>query len=159
MAHSPLFRVHETMACVVCISMLLWYISNIIWFMLYDSRSPVRMVDDGLTSTIHTTSGGQIRNHKFVAWTGYKTSFQTMESHNINGKITHVNITKSIIFQFFIHLASFVVAILVKFLHFASPFVPNLEAESMVPELTTRDCEHSWWYLLTIKTSPTTPKM
>ena len=59
-----------------------------------------------------------------------------------------VNITNPIIFQFFIHITSFVVAILVKFNCFTSPFVSNFEAKSVVPELTTRDSEHCWWSLL-----------
>ena len=31
---------------------------------------------------------------------------------------------------------------------FSSTFVPDLEANSVVPELTTRDEEHCWWSLL-----------
>ena len=50
--------------------------------------------------------------------------------------------------QFFICLPSLFVAILVKFYCFRSPFVPNLEAKSMVRELTTTDSEHCWWSLL-----------
>ena len=47
----------------------------------------------------------------------------------------YVNIAKSTIFQFFIHLTRFVVAISVKFYCFTRPF----DAKSVVPELTTRD--------------------
>ena len=49
----------------------------------------------------------------------------------------HMDITISIIFQSFMHLTSFVFAILVKF-YFVSPFVPILDATSLVPQLTTR---------------------
>ena len=62
--------------------------------------------------------------------------------------IHHVNITKPIKIQFFIHLTSFVAAILVKSYCFTSPFVPNPEAKSVVPVLTTRDSEHCWRSLL-----------
>ena len=55
---------------------------------------------------------------------------------------------KPIIFHFSIHLTIFVVAILVKFYCFTNPFVPNLEAKSVIPELTTRDIKYSWWSLL-----------
>ena len=51
-------------------------------------------------------------------------------------------------FQLFIHLTSFVVAISIKFYCFISPFLPSLEAKSMVPELTTRGSDHCWWSLL-----------
>ena len=80
------------------------------------------------------------------------------ENHNIKSKSTqnlynknvwHVNITKPIIFRVFIHLTSVVVVILVKLFCFTSPFVTKLDAKSVVPELTTRDSEHSWWSLLT----------
>ena len=33
---------------------------------------------------------------------------------------------------------------------FTSPIVPNLEAKSVAPELTTRDSEHCWWSLLCV---------
>ena len=56
-----------------------------------------------------------------------------------------MNTTKPVIFQFFVHLISFVVAVLVKFYCFTSLFVPYLEAKSVVPELATRDSEHCWW--------------
>ena len=76
------------------------------------------------------------------------------ENQNIKSKLVqklndeniwHVNITKRIIFQFFIDLDSFVVAVLVKFYCFTSQFVPNLEAKSVVPELATRYIMHCWW--------------
>ena len=57
-------------------------------------------------------------------------------------------ITKPITFQFFIHLTSFVVSILVKFFSFTSRFEPKHEAKLVVPELATRDFEHCWWSLL-----------
>ena len=57
-------------------------------------------------------------------------------------KMNVVNKTKPVIFQFFIHITRFVVTILVKFYRFTSPLVPDLEAKSVVPELTTRDNEH-----------------
>ena len=76
-----------------------------------------------------TVSGGHIRNHQLVSWTGYKTSLQTLcntcikENHNLKSKLSpklsddenvrHVNITNSV-----------------------------------VPELTTRDKEYGWWSLL-----------
>ena len=80
------------------------------------------------------------------------------ENHDIKGKLAQklydeniwlVNITKPFIFQFFLHLTSFVVvAILIKFYCLRSPFVPNLEAKSVFPKSTTRDSEHCWWSLL-----------
>ena len=72
------------------------------------------------------------------------------ENHNIKDKLAqklcgekvcHVNITKSIIFQFF------VVAILLRSYCFTSPFVPNIAGKSLVPDLTTRDSDHCWWSL------------
>ena len=42
------------------------------------------------------------------------------------------------------------VHIMAKFYCFSSSFVPDLEANFVVPELTTRDKEHCWWSLLTI---------
>ena len=57
---------------------------------------------------------------------------------NYDDNTRHVNATKAIIFQFFIHLAR-IVFYLVKFHCFKNPFVPNLEAKSMVTELTTID--------------------
>ena len=58
--------------------------------------------------------------------------------------IWYVNITKAIIFQFSIHITSVVLAILAKFYCFTSPFVPNLEAKSVVPATITRNSEHCW---------------
>ena len=55
----------------------------------------------------------------------------------------HVNITKPIIYRFFMHLTSFVVYILVKFYWFTNPLYSILR-----PELTNRDSEHYWWSLL-----------
>ena len=84
------------------------------------------------------------------------------ENHNIkskltlkpyNGNVWHVNITKPIIFRIFIHLTSLLVVILVKFYCFTIPYVPELEAKSVVPELTIRDSEHCWWFPLTTHTA------
>ena len=61
--------------------------------------------------------------------------------------IWHVNITKPIIFQFFI--LQFV-AILVTSLSCTSPFVPKLLAKSMAPECITTDYEHYWWTFLKV---------
>ena len=105
-------------------------------------------------------SGGPVRNHQSVPRTGYKIVFRqwkinenqyiisTFTHKSYDANICHVNIIKPIIFQLFVHLTSFVVYILIKFYCFASRFVPNLEAKSMVPKLTTRDSEHCWWSLL-----------
>ena len=60
------------------------------------------------------------------------------------------HITNPIIFQFFRNLATIDVAILIKSSCFTSQFVPNLEAKSVVPELSTRDSEHCWWSLLCV---------
>ena len=46
-----------------------------------------------------------------------------------------MNATKSTIFQFFMHLTRFVVAILVKSYCFTSPSVPRLEAKSVIPSI------------------------
>ena len=69
------------------------------------------------------------------------------------GKHWHVNIAKPIIFPFFIHLISFVVAISVKFYCFYKPIVPNLKAESEVPELATRESEHLLMALIELQFS------
>ena len=78
------------------------------------------------------------------------------ENHKIKSKLVqkvhdenvrHVNITKAIMFQYFIHLTMFVIAILVKFYCLRSPLVSNLEGKSVVPQLTIRDSEHCWWSL------------
>ena len=78
------------------------------------------------------------------------------ENHNIrselsqkiyNENIWNVDITKAIIFRFFIHFTS-VVVILVKFYCFTSLFVLKLEVKSVVPELTTSDSEQRWMSLL-----------
>ena len=53
-----------------------------------------------------------------------------------------------------LHTLNFVVAISVKFFCFTRPFVPNLEAKSVVPELTTRDSDHWWWSLLATTFTP-----
>ena len=79
------------------------------------------------------------------------------ENHNIKRKLAQIlhdeniwlaDITKPNIFQFFMCLTSFVVAILIKFYCFISPFVPSLDAKSVISELTTRDSERCWWALL-----------
>ena len=57
-------------------------------------------------------------------------------------KICEYNKTNN--FQLFIHLTRFVVDILVKFYCFPSQFVPNLEAKSVVPGVTTRDWFCGW---------------
>ena len=64
------------------------------------------------------------------------------------GNIWHI--TKRIIFGFFIQLTSFIVAILVKFYCFISPFAPNIEAKSVVPELIINGSVHCWWSLLSL---------
>ena len=43
---------------------------------------------------------------------------------------------------------AFLIFILVKFYCFTSSFVPNIEAKSVVLELTTRDSEYCCWFLL-----------
>ena len=53
-----------------------------------------------------------------------------------------------------LHTLNCVVAISVKFFCFTRPFVPNLEAKSVVPELTTRDSDHWWWSLLATTFTP-----
>ena len=53
--------------------------------------------------------------------------------------------------QFFKHLTSFIVAILVKFYCITGLFVPHLEAKSAVPELATSDSEHYWLLMALIK--------
>ena len=45
----------------------------------------------------------------------------------VNGYIWHIDITKPIIFQFFVQLTSFAVAILVAFYCFTTPIVPSVE--------------------------------
>ena len=112
-------------------------------------------------------STGTITNTHNLWWTnkepsnfspgqGTKSDFKEWkikESHNMksklalepyNEKIGLVDITKPIIFRFFIYLSSVVVVILVKFYYLTSPIVPKLEAKSVIPELTPRDSEHCW---------------
>ena len=111
-------------------------------------------------STIFTISGVQIRNHRFPSTHGTKPNFTQWKikvDHNVKSKLAqrlyheniwHVNIAKPIIFQFFIHIASFIVALLEKFYYFTSPSVPKLEAKLVVLVTTTRDTLHCWWSLL-----------
>ena len=64
--------------------------------------------------------------------------------------ICYVNITKPIVFHFFIHVTSFVAAILVKFYYVMSQFVPKLDAKSVVLEFTGRGimsiADGSYWH-------------
>ena len=83
------------------------------------------------------------RNRNHQQYSQYWWSNQEPSIENI----WYVNITRPIIFQFFIYLTSFVVAILIKFNCFTIPFFPNLEDKSVVPKLTTRDNDHCWWTL------------
>ena len=61
--------------------------------------------------------------------------------------VWHLNISKPSVIQFFVSLTSMFIFILVKFYCFARSFVPNIEAKSVILELTTRDSE--CWFLLT----------
>ena len=65
-----------------------------------------------------------------------------------------MNIRTPIILHFFIHLTSFVVAILVKFNCFTSPFVPNLKRPGQ--ELITKESEYCCWSLLCTQYGPVT---
>ena len=61
--------------------------------------------------------------------------------------VWYLNISKPSVIKFFVHLTSLFFT-LVKFYCFASSFVPNIEAKSVVLELTTRYSGHWFWFLL-----------
>ena len=61
--------------------------------------------------------------------------------------VWHINITKPIASLFFMPFTLFLVPIVAKFYCFSSSIVPELEANSVVPGLTTRYKEHCWWSL------------
>ena len=56
-----------------------------------------------------------------------------------DGNVWHVYIIKTIVIQFFMHFIIVLVPIMAKFFCFSSSFVPDLDANSEVPKLTTRD--------------------
>ena len=56
--------------------------------------------------------------------------------------VWHVNITEPIVLQFFMYFTIILVLIMAKFYCFSSSLRPNLEANSVVSELTTRDKEY-----------------
>ena len=89
-------------------------------------------------------------------------SFKTMENKGksqykneldqkfLGWNLWHVDITKLVLFQTFIHLTSFGVAIR-EIILFYRPFEPKLDAEAMIHEMITR-CDGHWWCSLLVYT-------
>ena len=75
------------------------------------------------------------------------------ENHNLKSthaydeNMWHVNM-KPIVISFFTHFTIVVVPIMAIFYCLSSTFVPDHQANPIVPQLTTRDKEHCWWSLL-----------
>ena len=65
-----------------------------------------------------------------------------------NENVWHVKVKKVIIIHLFVYSKSFFVSILAKFHCFTSSLITDLEAKWVVPQLSTTDSEHCWWYLL-----------
>ena len=84
-------------------------------------------------------------NINLSSWQGTKPTlkqWKTKENHNIKSELAQKQYGEGIFCEYnkTNHTS-------VKFYCFTSSYVPNLRATSMVPELTTRDCEHCWWSL------------
>ena len=81
----------------------------------------------------------------------YETWLLVQKYHD--GNIWHVNFTKLMIFQFVIPLTKSVSATLLEFYCFTSPPVPNLDATSVVPELTRFSHQREWAFLMVLVAS------